>query len=353
MKQGSIRKPAGWLAIVGLAAAGALSLFAFSSSGSAYAAGIDDQQNLSPTVFNQPGGDDDCDNDHNGGYGGWNQDGQNHNNDDCDHNNDHGNNDCDHDNNWWQQNNRGRDRDRECGRDDRDNHDRDDCDRDRDSRDRDRDRDDCDRDRDNHDDCDDDHRDRDHRNNDDCEATITIVKQITGSGDGSARFRGDLGSFTLGDGDSESFRVDPGTYVVWETDTTDLESIRCTGDGFASTDRPNGKVTIRVHEDDDVTCTFTNEGVEKVKAVSPAVAPQPQIIYVPVPAPQPVTRPVEVVREPAPAPRPTQTVAALPRTGEGLDFQREGSLALPLGVLAALSVAGFGYVAARRVRDTD
>jgi hypothetical protein len=339
MKNASMRKPTRWLAIAGLAAAGALSLFAFSSGGSAYAAGIDDSQNLSPTVFNAPG-DDDCDDDDNNGP--WNGPGSRGNNDDCDDDRDN----CDRDDNWWRNNAPSRSRDNDCRDRDRDN-----CDRDRDRRDRDRDRDRCDRD---DDDCDDHDSYRRSHNNDDCDAHITIIKQVTGSGSGGASFRGDLGSFTLRDGQSRSFRVDPGTYEVWESDASELESIRCSGDGFASPDRPNGKVRIRVSEDDHVTCTFTNEGEQPIKVVSPAVAPQPQIIYVPVPAPQPVARPVEVIREPAPAPRPpTQTVAALPRTGEGLDFQREGSFALPLGVLAALSVAGFGYLAARRVRTTD
>jgi hypothetical protein len=346
MKQGSIRKPAGWLVIVGLAVAGALSLFAFSSGGSAYAASIDDPQNLSSTVFNAE--DDDCD-DNDGPWGGPGG-GNNNNNDDdeCDDDDNHHGDNCDRDDNWWRHNAPGRSRDRDCR-----DRDRDDCDRDRDRRDRDhRDRD-CDRDRDD-DDCDDDKHDRDRRDrhdrDDDCDASITIIKQITGNADGGASFGGDLGSFSLGDGRSRSFNVDPGTYNVWETNTTNLQSIRCSGDGFVTVDTPNGRVRIRVSEGDHVTCTFTNEGEAPVKVVSPVVAPQPQIIYVPVPAPQPVVRPVE----PAPAPRPAPApVAALPRTGEGLGFQQEGNLALPLGVLAALSVAGFGYVAARRVRDTD
>jgi hypothetical protein len=340
MKYGSIRKPAGWLAIASLAVAGALTLFAFSSSGSAYAAGVEGMQSASPTVFNAPG--DNCDRDNE-----WwrnNAPGRSRDNDCRDWDRDRD--DCDRDNDWWRNNAPGRDRDRDCR-----DRDRDDCDRDRDRRDRDRDHDRCDRDRD-RDDCDDDHdwNRRSHRDNDDCDATITIVKQITGSGSGSAGFGGDLGSFSLRDGQSRSYRVDPGTYSVWENDASELESIRCTGDGFASPDKPNGRVRIRVSEDDHVTCTFTNTGEQPVKVVSPAVAPQPQIIYVPVPAPQPVARPVE----PAPAPRPAPApVAALPRTGEGLDFQREGNIALPLGAIAALALAGFGYVAVRRVRDTE
>jgi hypothetical protein len=327
-----------------MAAAGALSLFAFSSGGSAYAAGIDDSQNLSPTVFNAE--DDDCDDDDNDGP--YDPSGRRGNDDDdCEDDRDN----CDRDYDWWRTNAPGRNRDNDCRDHDRD---RDDCDRDRDRRDRDRDRDRCDRDRDD-DDCDNDHDwwDKRDRHDDDCDATITIEKHVSGSSGGSAGFGGDLGRFNLRDGQSRTFRVDPGSYTVWENDSDELESIRCSGDGFASPDKPNGRVRIRVSEGDDVRCVFTNEGEAPVKVVSPAVAPQPQIIYVPVPAPQPVARPVEVVREPAPAPRPTQTVAALPRTGEGLDFQREGSYALPLGVLAALSIAGFGYVAARRVRNTD
>jgi hypothetical protein len=348
MKQGSVKKPAGWLAMVGLAAAGALALFAFSSGDSAYAASADDSQMLQPQVFNQEappgrrGDDDDCDRDwdRNGGRG----------DDDC----------CDRD--GWDRDGRGGRDDDDC---DRDDHDRDDCDRDRDrdrwdrdSRDRDRDRDDCDR-HDDHDDddCDDDDHDRDrHRDHDDddCdESTITIIKDASPSSNDTFSFGGDLGSFTLRDGQSRNFRVDSGTYTVWENvkGDWDLESVDCSGDGIVT--KQNDGVRIRVSDDDHVTCIFNNEGAAPVKVVSPAVAPQPQIIYVPVPAPQPVARPVEVVREPAPAPRPAAPVASLPRTGQGPDFQQEGNLALPLGALAALSLAGFGYLAVRRVRDTE
>jgi len=375
MNKGLIRKPVGRLAMLSLAAAGALALFAFSSGDSAYAASSVDDSHITPIVFNAPG-DWDC-NDHNGPPGGnngnnghdcdnnndhnnddcdrdWDHNGppgnnNNHGNDDCDHNNDHGNDDCDHNNGHNGPPSRGNDRDN-CDRND----DRDNCDRnsrDRNSRDRDRCNDRCDDNRDRN------SRDRNSRDRDNCddeESEITIIKNAEGTTSNNFSFGGDLGSFNLKDNQSRSFTVDAGYYTVWENEEADwdLQSVNCSGDGII-TPLSNG-VRIRVSEDDHVTCVFNNiGGTTPIKIVSPAVAPQPQIIYVPVPAPAPVARPVEVVREPAPAPRPVQAVAALPRTGEGLDFQREGGLALPLGALAALTVAGFGYLAVRRVRDTD
>jgi hypothetical protein len=373
-----------------LAAAGALALFALNPSGSASAAGLDDSQRLTPQVFNQEAppdrrGNDNDDCDRNGG--GWNgpngSPSRGGHDDDCDRDDDHDWDDCDRD--WDRNGPPGRDRDRDrCDRDD--DHDWDDCDRDwgRNDRDRDRDRDRCDRDddrdrcdrdwgrdwdrdrdcdrdrhdRDRRDYCDRDRKDRD-RYGRDCrdrdDSTITIIKDTSPSSNETFSFGGDLGSFTLRDGQSRTFRVDSGTYTVWENHENDwsLDSINCSGDGVVT--RSGDGVRIRVSDDDRVTCVFNNEGAdEPVKVVSPVVAPQPQIIYVPVPAPQPVVRQVvEVVREPAPAPRPAAPVASLPRTGQGLGFQQEGNLALPLGVLAALSIAGFGYLAVRRVRDTE
>jgi hypothetical protein len=370
-KQSSNRKPAHLLAMVALAAFAALAMFVVRPGGSALAQSVDSSpigievhQSIggpigdnSPNVFNVPG-DEDCEDDEDDYEpGGSPPPGSSNDDDDedCEDENDEDDEDCDdnYDGPWSPG---GSHDDDECD-DDRDHGDRD-CDRGRDDNHR-GGRDDCDRDH--RDRCDDDrdHRDRGYdsrdRHDDDCDedASITISKDASPSTNETFGFSGDLGSFSLKDGGSKTFKVDRGTYVVHEDSDSDwdLRAIDCSGNGTQITSVSQMKVTIRVGDGDNVRCTFENRGDEPAQVVAPIVAPAPVIIYVPVPAPQPVVRVVEAPRAPEPT-RPVQVVAALPRTGEG-PATESGSLALPLGIAGASIVVGAGYVAVRRIRDSE
>jgi hypothetical protein len=280
----------------------------------------------------------------------WNGPPHSNNNDDCDDDRDDRD-DCDRDREHDRRGNdcgcrdgftssHNRDRDRDCDRDDRD-----DCDRDWDrwhDNDR-RDRCRCDDDR-NH--------GRSNRDCDDDDGTITISKDTDPSGGGNFSFSGDLGSFSLSDGSSKSWQVSNGYYTVTEKESTnwELTSIVCSGSGSWTTDLNGNSVRIRITNGGNVSCEFNNDGPGPVVYKAPVVQPTPIIIFVP--APQPVVRAPEPPRV-VEAPR-QQAVAALPRTGYGPDAQEAGmNLALPLGAMGALLVAGAGYAAVRRVRPTD
>jgi hypothetical protein len=147
--------------------------------------------------------------------------------------------------------------------------------------------------------------------------------------------------------------VDEGYYTVTEKESTnwELTSITCSGSGSWNVDLNGNRVRILINDGDNVSCEFNNEGPGPVVYKAPVVQPTPIVIFVP--APQPVVRAPEPPRVVQEAPR-QQVVAALPRTGYGPDAQEVGmNLALPLGAMGALLVAGAGYAAVRRVRTTD
>ena len=99
-------------------------------------------------------------------------------------------------------------------------------------------------------------------------AMITVAVDANPQSVRNFRFEGDLGKFRLDDanpddgdaiGSSQSFEVEPGTFVVkqlvpyrWT-----LQGIVCEN-GSTSVDLGNGSVAITVAAGDSVTCTFTN-----------------------------------------------------------------------------------------------
>jgi uncharacterized repeat protein (TIGR01451 family) len=94
-----------------------------------------------------------------------------------------------------------------------------------------------------------------------CPGTITVKKVTIPAGSEQEfdfLFQGE-GSFDLMHGQQEDFtNLDPGSYTVAEDvpDGWDLESIDC---GEADVERSGATVTINLHENESVTCTFTNE----------------------------------------------------------------------------------------------
>ena len=93
--------------------------------------------------------------------------------------------------------------------------------------------------------------------------TITIVKRVSGGGDGSFDFTGDLDAFTLttsGGTASQAFpHIQPGTYRVTEVDSDDfsLAQITCDDPGDNSV-RDGASAVIRINGSEGMTCTFTN-----------------------------------------------------------------------------------------------
>ena len=99
---------------------------------------------------------------------------------------------------------------------------------------------------------------------------IVIRKATTPGGGSGFGFYGTLGSFTLDDGQEETFLdVTPGTYSVSEVDPTSLgywvSSISCSdGDPngtSSSVDQPTHTATINVDAGETVECTFTNSDI--------------------------------------------------------------------------------------------
>jgi len=99
---------------------------------------------------------------------------------------------------------------------------------------------------------------------------ISKVSSPSATGD-TFSFTGDVGNFTLQDGDSRDFFVDPGTYNVEESELSGwtLTNIECLDEGAAdsSVDVPNATASATLGEDETVTCTFTNTEIQ----INPAV----------------------------------------------------------------------------------
>ena len=88
--------------------------------------------------------------------------------------------------------------------------------------------------------------------------SITVVKETDPDGGVGFDFSGDLGDFSLDDGDSETFdTLLPGDYGVTEAVPVgwDLDSAVCAGGD--STVAADG-VTVQLNAGEDVVCTFTN-----------------------------------------------------------------------------------------------
>ena len=93
--------------------------------------------------------------------------------------------------------------------------------------------------------------------------SITIVKETNPAGGTGFDFSGDLGNFTLNDGDNQTFTdLDAGDYDVTEDVPAgwNLDSVICTGGD--STPINNG-VTIHLNSGEDITCTFNNTFVAR------------------------------------------------------------------------------------------
>jgi hypothetical protein len=107
------------------------------------------------------------------------------------------------------------------------------------------------------------------------EGTVVVKKNVVGDipvGPQSFSFEGTLDNFNLGDGQQESFDVEPGDYTVGEDlsglgEGWSLKSAVCTeadspraGNVVSSVD--NALASIDVSDGETVTCTFTNEYTE-------------------------------------------------------------------------------------------
>ncbi len=109
-------------------------------------------------------------------------------------------------------------------------------------------------------------------------ANVTIAKATDPTtGETGFTFGGDLGVFSLDDGESQLFQITPDSYTITETIKSgwELTNVFCTMDSLQV---PDG-IALTVARGDDVTCTFTNDPLPAItvsKTAATQTLPEPE-----------------------------------------------------------------------------